>query len=136
MDNIGKYIHEMWRILKLHGHFVIITSMPMEIFESFILPYLQTWSMEQKTMIPVSNWKENSPKNLQYQDILTSEAGNKVYYYTLEKVLVMKNEKDVLMESISSILDDAARSKLRQQMLDEVNIVLFTGDLNIYQFCN
>lgn len=52
MDSIRNYITEMWRILKIHGCFIIITNMPISVLDSLILqPMLHTWDEGSKDMV-------------------------------------------------------------------------------------
>ena len=67
----------MWRVLKVGGLFVVISTMPPEIIEPLALAPLLDPSGTKR----VSNWNRGSTERL-----LTTQEGGKVYYYAITKL--------------------------------------------------
>lgn len=79
------YICEMWRVLRIGGLFILISTMPPEIIEPLALtPLLQpaaSASERNKRSSNVSNWNAGC-RVLR----LTTQEGGMVYYYAITKV--------------------------------------------------
>ena len=72
----------MWRILRIGGVFIIISTMPPDILEPLALaPLLQVKSKKSSTDSKVSNWKAGC-RVLP----LTTQEGGDVYYYAITKL--------------------------------------------------
>lgn len=74
------YMLEVWRILKINGLLVLISTMPPDILEPLAIAPLSE-ATAKKAGNAVSNWKAGC----RVQPITTAEGGT-VYYYTIKKL--------------------------------------------------
>lgn len=118
LTNIEKYIHEMWRILRVNGIFIVITTMPPEIFEALAIPHLQT--LYEKKFINASNWKQGHISH-----ILKTDTENDIYYYELTKLYPIKSRQQAIAESVSVLLNEAKKAKEAQNWTEEVLFLFF-----------
>ena len=89
---------EMWRVLKLNGSLIIVTTMPPSIFEQIAINPMCS------NPIIATNWKRgHSCHNLK------TAAGGDVYCFAIRKVptAIQTDRKETLMTGIMALLDEA-----------------------------
>lgn len=120
MDNIVRYIHEMWRIMTLHARMVIVTNMPVPIFSELVGAHLYTFTVETGlTMkLPVSNWQQGHS----YQALGGKREDATVYCYSLVKIRDRDDRRSLMQKSIVQMVS-AAKEELIDQKLMGNNLV-------------
>lgn len=104
LKSVGAYIRETWRVLVLKGKFIIITTMPENIFESIAMSAIDSLS--------ASNWKNCIKEKLK------TEAGGEIYYYCITKTSNLSKtptsrrmSQTDIEEGIQSLLENAVKAR-------------------------
>jgi SAM-dependent methyltransferase len=110
--NAASYMREVWRLLTLGGKFIIVTTMPNDIFDTIAIEPIGGYVC--------SNWKDNNEcKKIE----MTTTAGGEIYYYAIMKVGTANlaseykanknksNSNQDIMSGIQALLLEAADAK-------------------------
>jgi hypothetical protein len=103
-ENIKSYFQQMWKILKINGVFVIITTITEELLEPLITSFLVYFDIQEKTAYNASNWSRGHMK-----EKLTTTNNTTVYYYSIVKLHSLQERKELMMNSINMLLDEAKK---------------------------
>ncbi len=108
--------------MKIHGLFILITSIPPDILDSLISSTLVNYHPKDNTILHISNWTRGHSEEKIYisTDANSDKYGKKeryIYYYGLLKLANRKQEKEIMSEAIDSLLDEAKRLKDSEEWL-------------------
>lgn len=103
-ENIKSYFQQMWKILKINGIFVIITTITEELLEPLITSFLVYFDIQEKIAYNASNWSRGHMK-----EKLTTSNNTTVYYYSIVKLHSLQERKELMMNSINLLLDEAKK---------------------------
>lgn len=112
--NAAAYMREVWRLLPVGGKFLIVTTMPNDIFDTIAIEPIGGYVC--------SNWNNNKEcKKIK----MTTTAGGEIYYYSIMKISTANlaseykanknkpksNSNQDIMSGIQAILLEAAEAK-------------------------
>jgi len=120
------YMNEIWRVLKVNGLFIVVTTMPPEIFEKIAITPLNSNGNDE--MDSLSNWKRGHSTHE-----LRTAAGGCVYYYSIRKLSSMCNlsRNDKVMSGILALLEEAKKLKEDSELVSKYyHFILHLGGLN------
>ena len=98
------YMREVWRLLSNGGQYIVVTTMPSDIFASVAIDPLGK---------DCSDWNSSESKRI----TLKTHAGNDVFYYVVTKRSM--HSKELIFDGIKSLLDEAISAK--GDFLDSIN---------------
>jgi hypothetical protein len=93
----------MWKILKTNGLFILITTITEDLLESLVSSILVYYSLEEKKVYNASNWSRGHRK----EAMKTDSGSGTVYYYSISKIYNLQERKELIMNSITSLLKEA-----------------------------
>jgi SAM-dependent methyltransferase len=116
VDNIMKYMYEMWRVLSLHGRFVLITTMPPNVFGDMVGNFLYTFLAETgiSTKHPISNWQQGHG----FKEV-EGRNGMRLFLYSLVKIRDRDDERSLVKKSISRMVEAAKEELLDSKLMGE-----------------
>jgi hypothetical protein len=116
----------MWRVLRCGGLFVLVTTMPLPILQALVLDQLKTWNGHELTDAYnlQLEYNGNLKKTLFYLLVcnllmlylsatLRTDGGGDVYYYSLEKSRDILDKREIIMQGISLLLEEAKTASLQ-----------------------
>ena len=132
----AKYMSEVWRVLKTKGIFIVITTMPPDIFKSIAIDPINS-SHQELSKGSSTDWGCGS-KSIQLQ----TKEGGVVYYYCVTKLYDVDvsakdptidkcnpTERDQVMQGIMNLLEEAKKAK---EFVDQARLKVLKSILSIY----
>lgn len=124
---------EMWRVLKIGGMLILITTMPAQILEQIgIAPLGMLTQSKEGVRSSVCNWKGAGSNNMK---ALSTAEGGQVFYYAITKTAnceklsshgkkpaiskVNGSGKDDIMAGITALLEEAKKAKEQMELAAE-----------------
>lgn len=92
------YMTEIWRVLRVNGAFLVVTTMPPAIFERFVIDALNECAESGH------DWTEGHS-----QHCLTTAEGGTVFYYAIRKRSGKVRKQAQLLAAISNLLNEAKK---------------------------
>ena len=126
-----RYMREMWRILRINGLLVVVTTMDEALFESLALvPMMMMKASNACSGIDAvreaSDWQQGSR-----MERVTTDEGGTVYYYSLRKLkdivepsiapiskVSNSSSKEALFKGLQLLLDEARKAKEEMVMME------------------
>jgi hypothetical protein len=100
----------MWKILKPHGLLIIISTITEELLQSLINAYLVYFDVKEKKGFNASNWSRGHVK-----EALRTSSNDVVYYYSIQKLHSLQEKKELMMDSINQLLQEAKTMKENEE---------------------
>eukprot|EP00981_Chlorochromonas_danica_P009298 scaffold2602_cov177-Ochromonas_danica.AAC.19 len=115
-SKVGRYCLEMWRVLRIGGQFVVVTTMSPSIFETLVVAPIESACIKpgEEEDSHGSDWRSGciiAP--------LKTEAGGAIFYYSLSKHRNVLSQKEFLASAFAQALQEAREEDEDQWMMME-----------------